>query len=238
MTRTTGWALGLTGAVLLCGLLALPIFAAGPHASGIHGEHFYGDGETVDLSELADGETRFFDAGERQLIATRYGDVVEMTLEDPEDGDQVIECTIGRDRCLVFLPEDGGDARLLIATHRGTGIGDAAFGMFHGDADLHIVHESLHEGDNTFLVELQSVGEGEDFAWVEDEQNNVPFGIQVHRIDETVLRCPEGDTTMTIGPDEDASGPYYCPKHDIELEKATDRVMVKEIRVQKPHEDR
>ncbi|MGD8375847.1 MAG: hypothetical protein PVF68_06885 [Acidobacteriota bacterium] len=234
MTRTTGWALGLTGALLLCGLLALPIFAAGPHASGIHGEHFYGDGETVDLSELADGETRFFDAGDRQLIATRYGDVVEMTLEDPEDGDQVIECTIGRDRCLVFLPEDGGDARLLIATRRGTGVGDAAFGLFQADADVH----GIHEGHEEILVELQRLGEDDDLVWVDDDEGSLPFGIQVHRIDETVLRCPEGDTTMTIGPDEDASGPYYCPKHDIELEKATDRVMVKEIRVQKPHEDR
>ena len=51
------------------------------------------------------------------------------------------------------------------------------------------------------------------------------------------LRCPEGDTTMRVSEEDLKDGPFYCPQHDIELEKAKGHVMVKEIRVQTRHED-
>jgi hypothetical protein len=231
------WILGAAAALLLLGATAVPSAADCDrclHAHGEHGNHFVPDGEKIDLSELGDGETRFFDAGDRQIIATRYGDIVEMTIEDPEDGDRTVECDVSQDRCFVILDEAGDGARIVILKTRSSSAEEDAV-MFQVQLDALGGNHFIH--DDQALVEIRRVAVGAEHAWVSAEGEDFAFG-ELHLEAEhgATVRCPEGDTTMQLRPEED-DGPYYCPKHNLELEKADRRVMVKEIRVQKPHND-
>ena len=232
MMRKTGWLLGVMAAFVAFGMAAPPAFAACDGCT-VHGNHFFSDGEKIDLAELGDGETRFFEAGDRQVVATRYGDTVELTIEDPDGEDTTIECDVTRDGCFVILPEGGEDARVMIVKTRTSGTaldGEIAVHLEAIDGK-HLLHG---DGETTFAV-MVSMPEG-DHEWISEHGSRLM--VENLRFEGgTTLRCPEGDTTMRLGPDDEDEGPFRCPKHDLELEKVAGRVMVKEIRVQKPHED-
>jgi hypothetical protein len=222
--RKTIWLLGSAAAVALamaapsdtvvtcegCGLqdVALPL----------------ADGERVDLSELQDGETRFFHAGDRQLIAARTGDSVALTLEGPEGEEKTFDCDLATTRCFVVEPREA-DGRLMILMER-TQEGAADHEIF----ELALAPAGAGDGEQTIDVVVQAEGEGTGAA-----EHGAHHALALDAAGGTLLRCPEGDTTMRLGPGEEDAGPFRCPRHGIELEKAKGHVMVKEIRVQKPH---
>jgi hypothetical protein len=71
-------------------------------------------------------------------------------------------------------------------------------------------------------------------SWVTEDQTAVASGAGVHlvRIGEDggkMLRCPEGDATLTLKKGEEDSGPYFCPKHNLKMEPVKEKVFIKKI---------
>jgi hypothetical protein len=48
-----------------------------------------------------------------------------------------------------------------------------------------------------------------------------------------MLRCPEGDATLTLKKGEENSGPYFCPKHNLKMEPVKGNVIIKKVTVDK-----
>ncbi|MGD8375846.1 MAG: hypothetical protein PVF68_06880 [Acidobacteriota bacterium] len=189
-------------------VIALPAIA-GPAG---HGRVMTADdAETFDLSDLADGETRYFGSGDGEFQATREGDRVVVRF-DGEEPSREITCTIGQERCLVLTPDAGAGTLIL----RSDGDEDSrTISVVRADASGSAVFVGSGEaGGGTMTVHI----DGEDpMRWV-DADGGATTIVEVGRSDTVVLRCPEGDTTMTLEKGEDA-GPYYCPRHQLELER-------------------
>lgn len=76
-----------------------------------------GDGKVFDVAELADGETRVFGTGVKQIVASRRGDLVTLTRES-EAGRHPgldLECRVDADTCQVITFEDDPDRVLVMA---------------------------------------------------------------------------------------------------------------------------
>jgi hypothetical protein len=118
----------------------------GPHAIFLDSE-----GESFDLSELEDGETRLFGSGEEQLTARRDGDTV--TLERPAVGNEGalrVECRIARDRCRVLTFEDDS-RRVAVMVEKSRG----------GDSGTLTLDEEILAGpDGETTIVIRQVGVG------------------------------------------------------------------------------
>ena len=240
MMRRLAWGLGLVAVgCLLVGADAL----AGKVVAFGHGHA--DEVDAVDLGDLLDGETRIFGAGEDQITATRAGDVV--TLSRGASGDhRVIDitCRVPQDSCKVMTFDDDGEERVMIAIEKrrecvnGEGdcedieammLMDGAIGakrmMFlhtgedcAADAGECVVEiETLDGGphaDHLKLLISDEDGDDEGLTWMSAHGPKVfRFGSS----DQLSLRCPEGDTTMSVGKDE-ADQIFLCPKHSVALE--------------------
>jgi len=96
-----------------------------------------------------------------------------------------------------------------------------------GDGD----HDFFFSDENNAQVDVMVSTHGESHTWVSRDDGNVRVfvtpngegGAHARRLwlhaDGTTLRCPEGDTTMHLQEGDEDEGPFYCPKHDIKLEK-------------------
>lgn len=204
MTQTIGW--GLASA-----LLAMIVSVVSP-AVGVHA-----NGEKVelnDLSELGDGETRTFGTGEDVITATREGDVIRITLPRGDgDDERVIDCKLGGpSQCYAFTR--GGSAGVKMVVVSGDGPGQL-------EKKIDVIAIGSGDGEKVFrtadshVILLRNPGDGE--AEVETLIGSSGHPIELLGHGKRVLRCPEGDTTMSI--EEDDALTYYCPKHNVELEE-------------------
>ena len=72
--------------------------------------------EEIDLSDLADGETRVFGEGDRQVTVSRQGDEVTISHPPERDGSPMkIICELDKDECKL-LTFEGGPARTGAST--------------------------------------------------------------------------------------------------------------------------
>ena len=209
-------------ALVAGGLLVVPslrLAAAAPpeHAAGI---------ETFDLAKLAPGETKTFGEGDHAVTASRQGDDVVITLKDaPDGGEKTIRCRIGDDNCHVLTTTKGGAGTMLFLGSEGekslfTGTVLDADGGGDGVRREVVV---VHKGDGS-----EAPGEGETTVV---ESGGGTAHVKVLRLggEGNVLRCPEGDTTMTVKKEDLAAG-YRCPKHNLALEEVKGaRVMRKVV---------
>ncbi len=174
-------------------------------------------GERFDLADLADGETRVFGEGEKQLTARRSGD--EVVLSRPASGGESamrITCRLSTDACSV-VTIDGETPKTMVIVEKSR--------ECHGDdADCEVdadVIGSLPHGAKVIVRRVEC--DGEDCQDV-DETLEATAGAAVVHVEtaggRTVLRCPKGDTTMRVESDE-ASKTWLCPKHSLPLEKVT-----------------
>ena len=175
-----------------------------------------------DLSALGDGETRTFGEGDRILTATRSGDLVRVTLPGGESGKgRELSCTIGTDRCLVRTL-DGG--RVLIEARRHAG-GD---GKESVEEDTFILGLGGEAGKEALMFSkavpppLEIVGADGKQVRVVHVAGGLPGAVTLAE-GERMLRCPEGDTTMTLAKDDTFTG-YRCPRHGVELKEVTGKV--------------
>jgi len=226
MMRKTVWILGARAVALL-----LAVSPAMSHDHGKHGNMMFG-GEKVDLSDLADGETRTFGEGEHRVTAQRNGDLITIAVGDTEMVHD-LTCDAAEDNCFVLLSDDD-DAVKLMVTKGGESDGHMAqqiMVMALGDHEQDGDHEMVFSSDDGELIDVMVSTHGEGGHWVSKDGSNVnvmvtragegdPHGnrILLHA-DTNTLRCPEGDTTMRLQEGDEDDGPFYCPKHDIKLEK-------------------
>jgi len=116
--------------------------------------------------------------------------------------DKPVQCTIGRDSCYVMTSDKSGAGNLLYMGKEGEAGGHGMItAVVAGDGP-----EGLAGGDEEVIV---SKGEGD---------KHVVRVMRIKESDGKLLRCPEGDVTMTLKKDETNSG-YRCPKHNLALEE-------------------
>jgi hypothetical protein len=225
--------------------------------AGDHALFIGDDGEVFDLADLADGETRVFGEGERQVTVTRNGDVA--TISRPAAGDDSkidIECHLDSDVCQVTtFDDDSRRVMIMIEKTRECVDGDGdcdgvvsafASGEAHAEVFMHhaldcgddeedceatIKHLRLGDGpDQATIVIERSGGEGTAVEDVFVMRESGAGDVFVMKDDKVTLRCPEGDATMRVEAEE-KQDVFLCPKHSVPLEAVTAEKRVHKIRV-------
>ena len=193
MMQLTSWGPMVGGAVLSL------VFALMPADVQILDD---GNTEKFDLSELADGEIRTLGSGDSELVATREGDVITIRL--PGGGRmqaRTLECKVGEGHCFAFVNGDDGDSSVMVLSSDGDTVSKNVF-----------VVKTHEDGDNVMVHGDHDVG-----VWHTGGEGMAEAIVEIEGLGKTRLRCPEGDTRMTLA-DEDEGQTFYCPKHNVELE--------------------
>ena len=200
-SRNTTWMLGLT----------LALLASVAVAESTKNVFFSDDGERFDLADLYDGETRYFGSGEHEIQATREGDNITITFGEGERTHEMT-CSADADGCAILTIGDEGKV-MILKTSSGTGrIENLMLRTFDaGENRMFFGPSGPHGAD----VMVQIDGDGP-LHWVSEDGSDAI--VEMEFFGGNRLRCPEGDTTMRLDDAED-SGPYYCPQHNLELEK-------------------
>ena len=85
-----------------------------------HGKNvFFDDDDGFDLSDLADGETRVFGAGDKQVTVSRSGD--EATIyraASAEKGELSVTCLLSSDTCRVITSDDDPEQVVIVVEKR------------------------------------------------------------------------------------------------------------------------
>ena len=179
-------------------------------------------------------------------------------------GKKTFACTVGKDHCYVMTRGEDGKGQVVVlsksdagkdgkktVTTRVVASGDSAgekkimvFTPDDGEEDVIInelepgmkwVTSQVDVDDDSGEVFIHSDGEG--MAVVTTDISETEPGVKVIRIvaeGGTVLRCPEGDATLTLKKGEEKTGPYFCPKHNLKMEPSKEPVIIKEkVKVEK-----
>ena len=186
------------------------------------------NGESFDLAELRDGETRTFGEGQKQVTVARVGDVVTIVRDESEEKSKLeIQCDTGRDTCKVItFSDDPEKVMIMIQKTREcvNGVGDCD--------DVDIAFDSIGEGGHAIIrtVKCNDAGDCEHFENVVGGSEVIAIGdyggqphhkmVIVHsdemNSDSVLLRCPEGDSKIHVDKDE-AADTFLCPKHSVPM---------------------
>ena len=217
------------GVALACATLV----AAGSH-SGKTADNM----EKFDLATLADGESRTFGEGDSVITATRKGDDVTVTYSAEKGEKKTLHCMIGKDSCTAVTVSDDGKTQMVVLN---------GSGKSGGEMHQVVVQDAAGAGEKKIMVVTSDDADpnhvilnvDEDASWVSDDSDGSPHVKVVHLGEDgsTLLRCPQGDATLTLKKGEENSGPYFCPKHNVQMEKAKDSVIIKKIEVHKKSKD-
>lgn len=216
-----------------------------------------GDGEVFNLADLADGETRVFGEGERQVTVARNGNVATISRPATDDDRKLdIECHLDSDVCKVTT-FDGDSRRVMIMVQKTRecidGEGDcehAASALAFGEASGQIVmHKTIacgeHDEDCEATIEHLELGDGPGHATIVIEratgadamtQDIILMAepgagdVLIMKDDKVTLRCPEGDATMRVE-QEEKQDVFLCPKHSVPLEPVKAEKRMHKIRV-------
>lgn len=177
--------------------------------------------QEFNVADLADGETRTFGQGDHAITATRKGEEVTLTLPGKK-GEKTIRCTVGKDSCSVMAVDGKGENRLVVLTRTGQEGHDEETFIITAGADESgrvVIHGT---GPDALITTTDVAGSGP--------------GTKVIRIvaeGGTVLRCPEGDATLTLKKGEEKTGPYFCPRHNLKMEPSREPVVLKEMMIER-----
>ena len=244
---------GIAGMVLA--IAALGCAAAAVAGGGVwvssdgetHGIHnggkvvLVGGGDGFDLSQLADGETRVFGAGDRAVTATRRGDVATITRAASGDAEAIdLGCDLGRDKCRIVTSTSEPERVMIVVQKERScvdGEGDCAevsvdgMDALPGDGQQITIRKVLHCDDPDHCESSEVEGgaplmfmrslEGLDHPEMSELILALPQG------DAVLLRCPEGDATLRVKKDE-AQQVYLCPKHSQPMQKVESRSGLKQ----------
>jgi len=188
--------------------------------------------QKVDLSEMKDGETRNLGKGDSSVSATRKGDVVTITYGERDGEKKTIKCTLGKDSCYAMTLDGAGKAQVVVLNKSGKS-GNEADRIVIQDGDesgkgMFVFSDGESGADHQVIVDALHPG----MSWVSSADGDSLPGIKVIRIHDQaaqMLECPEGDATLTLKKGEENSGPYFCPKHNMKMEKATGPVIMKQV---------
>ena len=231
----------LLGLTLGAAALSLSVLAAAPAEKHVQKV------EKVDLSDLRDGETRTLGKGDGTVTATRKGDVVTIAYGGNDGDKKTLKCTVGKDSCYAMTVDGEGKTQMVIVDKSGKGGKEADHIVL--EADHIVLREGDGEGKGVLVFAPDEDGDASeividadhpDMTWVTADGGNAVAGVKVIRIrDEavTLLECPEGDATLTLKKGEENSDPYFCPKHNVKMEKAKHPAIVKKVEVKSKSAD-
>jgi len=106
------------------------------HKIGSHAIFIDDGGDSYDLAELEDGETRVFGSGDKQITASRDGDIIAIASPEGGDGRAIrVECEVGRDSCKVttFGENDEKVALMIKKSHSGQHLMTIDEEILHGE---------------------------------------------------------------------------------------------------------
>jgi hypothetical protein len=195
--------------------------------------------DKVDLSQMRDGETRTLGKGDHTVTAVRKGDVITLTLNDGEGGKRTLKCTVGKDSCYAMTSSDAGKSQIIVLNKSGKADKGEPVVVHAGDGEEGAFVFATADGDEGDTFVVKSFGDG--MSWVTSEEGESLPGmkvIRVHGDGGAVLECPEGDAMLTLKKGEEASGPYFCPKHNLKMEKSKGHSFVKHIEVNVDSKDK
>lgn len=175
--------------------------------------------ETIGLEDLADGETREFEAGDHTVTVTRTGDKLDVRL----DGDEVLgempgslgietmvwvgdedEAEPGTER--VFVMKGAGDANGEVGTYT---IRTREDGGDHITVDV----EAVAAGDLADLEGLGAVANAETMIVTSADHGSHPVVFAGHgpHGDMVRYRCEESGSELLVPRDDALLESYICP---------------------------
>jgi len=218
---------------------------AGSHAMMLHE-----GGETFDLSDLRDGETRDFGEGAKQITVTREGDDVLIVREQAGDEAALeLKCHVADDTCQVVTFEDDPEKVMIVVAKTRTCVSEDGDGdceanidvmLDHigglGDAGHHAIIRKVKCDDEGNCEEFEDIIKREmsvtaDFT-ADHAGNIMVLAGAPHMEGKVMLVCPEGDSTVHVD-QEEAEDTFLCPKHNVPMDvsKHPAHPMVRKIRV-------
>jgi len=202
--------------------------------------------DKVDLSELRDGETRTLGRGDSALTATRKGDQITITYAGENGEKKTIKCEVGKESCYAMTLDEAGDSHMVVLNAGGKDAKNSShLFVSSGDANgksVVVVSGDANQEGNMIMKDLPGMTwVGEDGCCLaadgsdgskEHTASCAMSGVKVIKVsheESVVLECPQGDATLTLKKGEENSGPYFCPKHNVKMEKAKSPVFMKRI---------
>jgi hypothetical protein len=165
----------------------------------VHGNMMFigEDGDAFDLSDLADGETRIFGTGEKQVSVTRSGDDATITREASGDESAMqITCQLGQDTCKVMTAA-GDPEKVMIMIQKTRECTDG-----EGDCDVHaqLMDVGVFGGDAQTIVIRKTVNCDDEGNCTEDvSEMGHPHGAHAegHAIIEMITEGgPDGEVIV------------------------------------------
>ena len=212
----------LSHRLLAAGFVAAAVAISSPVTAG-HVEKF-------DLSELADGERREFESGDRTVVAERSGEVVTITMHGDEVDGRTFECRVGEDRCIIMtINDDEGDKMKMMFMRRDGDETDIEHDVIvkrfgHGDDDAegkHMVvttHVSGEDGEHKVIEKkVRMVGGDGEVVWHGDHDGGAVF---VHEAGGPVAfeTISDGGAHMVfVGKGHDDKVMLRCPEGDTHM---------------------
>jgi hypothetical protein len=217
---------------------------------GAHKMVFIADegGESFDLAELRDGETRTFGQGAKQITAQRAGDVVTLTRSAESGGKALeIQCTMPKDSCRIMTFADEPEKVMVMVEKRrecinGVGDCDATVDvtvdhLASGEGKVHAIVRKVECDDAGNCSEIEKVigHPGSEAIHFVGAGAGPAADVMILRSEgleggPVLLRCPEGDATLHVT-EEEAAETFLCPKHSVPLEQVGAGPVIRRIRV-------
>jgi hypothetical protein len=183
------------------------------------------------LDDLKDGETRTFTENGKEIVVTRKGDQLEVTLEGKEGKEKQITVTLDdkADSAMTLLSTGDGvvmNKKIIIKD----GSGDGKGLVFIGEDDEKAPHEARimrwdveEDGKHVFVT-----GEGGPHAW------------SCGTSDMQVFRCKDDETIVAVNKDKLKGDALSCPICGKLMDKLDGKghAVVKVVTVKKGEEDK
>lgn len=201
--------------------------------------------QKFNLADLANGETRTFGEGDHAITATRRGDDIEVTFtaDDGKSRNQTLHCTVGKDSCYAYAVSEGGEGHVVVLSKTGASAGKdgekelTKVVLADGTPDARQLMVFAADDEDGSQVVIKGDGEGMTWITTDVETAEVAGGgtaahpgmkvIKVVAEGGSVLRCPEGDATLTLKKGEEKTGPYFCPRHNLKMELSKEPIVIK-----------
>lgn len=185
-----------------------------------------GDVDSLELEDLADGETRTFDAGEHTVTVTRDGDELSVLLDGEPLGGPGGEHMVWVTEDELLKEGDGGARRVMIVKKHGEGEGEVRTITIHAECDhedddcekLAIDVESLDEIDINDL-------EGHPHAMVMtsgDGAHPMIVKTRATRVGMVRYRCEETGSELLVKQEDATADSYVCPATGCVMERVTE----------------
>ena len=216
-------ALGLALVVAVADEKNVWVSADGDHHS-VHGNMMFigEEGDAFDLSDLADGETRIFGTGEKQVSVTRTGDAATITRRaSGDESGMEITCRLGQDTCKV-ITDDGDPEKVMIMIQKTR---ECVNGEGDCDAHAEMMDVGVFGGDAQTIVIRKTVECDDDGNCTEDvSQMGHPHG-EGHAVIEMITDGGQGGDVIVVGEGGNWVGDHA--KGDVVFIAADDKISLR-----------